>query len=273
MRHTRRPLLRKSVTDRILALYEQYHRPEFIGLDPLITLRGFSRRKDLETAGFVAAILSYGRVETIIRNVSWLFERMENEPARFLRETTFEEKKRCFNGFRHRFNNGDDVALLLQAVGALTMEHGSMEKFVAGAFSNDGSGVRGALSGVAAVIAGTAQRWNRAVSRGFRFLVPSPAGGSACKRLNMYLRWMVRPADGIDLGVWHRIRPEQLMMPVDTHIASIATRFGLTGRKNSDWWMAEEITGGLRRIDPVDPVRFDFSLCRSGMVTMRNGAA
>lgn len=273
MRHTRRPLLRKSVTDTILALYEQYHRPEFIGLDPLITLRRFSRRKDLEIAGFVAAILSYGRVETIIRNVSFLFERMENEPARFLHETTYQEKKRCFNGFIHRFNNGDDVALLLQAVGALAAKHGSMEKFVAGKFTNNGGGVREALSGVATAIAGTALQWNQTVSRGFRFLVPSPADGSACKRLNMYLRWMVRPDDGIDLGVWHRIRPEQLMMPVDTHIASIATRFGLTGRKNSDWRMAEEITGGLRRIDPADPVRFDFSLCRSGMITMRKGAA
>jgi uncharacterized protein (TIGR02757 family) len=99
----------------------------------------------------------------------------------------------------------------------------------------------------------------------FRFFFPSPAAGSACKRLCMYLRWMVRPADGIDLGLWHDIPPAKLVMPVDAHIQRIGRYLRLTSRKQADWRMAREITAALRKLDPDDPVKYDFSLCHLGI--------
>jgi uncharacterized protein (TIGR02757 family) len=105
------------------------------------------------------------------------------------------------------------------------------------------------------------------------YLLPSPESGSACKRLNMYLRWMVRKNDGIDRGTWTGVPASMLIMPVDTHVARIAGSLGLTKRKSADWAMAEEITSRLRECDPDDPVRFDFSLCRTGMVDFRRKAA
>ena len=99
----------------------------------------------------------------------------------------------------------------------------------------------------------------------FRFMFPAPASGSACKRLCMFLRWMVRPADGIDLGLWQHISPAQLIIPVDTHISRICTYLGFTGRKAADWRMAREITAALRLFDPVDPVKYDFSIAHLGI--------
>ena len=99
----------------------------------------------------------------------------------------------------------------------------------------------------------------------FSFLFPSPDSGSACKRLCMYLRWMVRPADGIDLGIWQSIPPAKLVIPVDAHIQRICSLLGFTGRKQADWKMAREITAALRQLDPLDPVRYDFSICHLGI--------
>jgi uncharacterized protein (TIGR02757 family) len=102
--------------------------------------------------------------------------------------------------------------------------------------------------------------------RSYEYLLPSPANGSACKRINMYFRWMVRPGDGIDRGVWKSVSPAALIVPVDVHVARIGRAWGMTRRATPDWRMAEEITASLREVDPSDPVRFDFALCRYGMV-------
>jgi uncharacterized protein (TIGR02757 family) len=118
-----------------------------------------------------------------------------------------------------------------------------------------------------------ASRLAPARQKSFEYLFPSPQSGSACKRLNMYLRWMVRKKDGIDLGVWENVPVFKLVIPVDTHVARIARNIGLTRRTTVDWRMSEEITLNLRRFDPADPVRYDFSLCRSGMVDSRRKAA
>ncbi len=258
-------------------IYDRFHRPEYLTMDPLVTVRRFRTAADREFGGFIAAVLSYGRVETIIRNVDELFERMLRQPAKFVFSTDFATKRRRLHGFKHRFNDGDDVALLLQAIAGLVGDHGSMEPFFRTALDKSECGMRGALTlfsdamrrGAAAIQPPVAA----AVPGSFTFLVPSPAAGGACKRLNMYLRWMVRPDDGIDMGLWKSIAPAELIIPVDTHITTIARAEKMTKRRTADWRMAEEITGRLRRIDPFDPVRFDFSLCRAGMFDLRKDAA
>jgi uncharacterized protein (TIGR02757 family) len=253
--------------------YRLYHRPEYLRLDPLICIRHFSFPADLETAGLVASALAYGRAETIIRNVSDILDRIGTSPAAFATGTTIEEKQRLLRNFKHRFNDGGDIALLLQAAGSIVERHGSLESYFLGRLDPAAPSVKDALCSFVAGIRRQARRIEPNMSRSFDFLLPSPASGSACKRLNMYLRWMVRKNDGIDHGVWKRVPPAKLVMPVDTHVARIARRLKLSRRPAADWTMAEEITARLRVCDPFDPVKYDFSLCRSGMIDFRREAA
>jgi uncharacterized protein (TIGR02757 family) len=254
-------------------------------MDPLATLHEFSRRKDLETAGLIAAVLAYGRVETIIRSVRELFGRMEHQPFTFITTVDYEFKCRVLHGFKHRFNTGEDIALFLQAIASVIGEYGTIEAFFTEMLKRSppvtelskpaeaGNGIAGAITAFSTTVKQRALAIAGILPGKFNFLIPSPATGSACKRMNMYLRWMVRPDDGIDLGVWKKIPAAQLIIPVDTHIAKIARKEGMTHRIVADWRMAKEITDYLRLIDPEDPVRFDFSLCRSGMIALRRDAA
>jgi uncharacterized protein (TIGR02757 family) len=263
----------EGVEKKIRLTYAHYHRLEYLSIDPLVIVRALRNRADREIGGFIAAMISYGRVETTIRNVENLFSIMGRRPAQFVFSTDFTAKRRALRGFKHRFNDGDDLALLLQAIASLARDAGSMEPLLRQALDTSESGMRGALACFSETIRCRAAEISPEIKGSFFFLVPTPATGSACKRLNMFLRWMVRPDDGIDMGVWKSIPTSALVVPVDTHIANIARAEKITKRTSADWRMAEEITAYLRRIDPFDPVRFDFSLCRLGMTTLRKDAA
>jgi uncharacterized protein (TIGR02757 family) len=252
--------------------YARYHSPAYLRLDPLGCLKEFASIGDLEIAGLAAAVLAYGRVEIIIRSVSEIFRRTGRSIARFSADTSLAHKQRVFRCFRHRFNDGNDLALLLHAVGTIVNDYGSLEQlFIEGGPWHDT--IKKPLEQFTKKIRQRAIRLDPSSQKSFAYLLPSPESGSACKRLNMYLRWMVRPADGIDLGVWRNISPSKLVIPVDTHVARIAHTTGLTKRRTVDWLMAEEITERLRKFDPEDPVRYDFSLCRTGMAEFRRKAA
>jgi uncharacterized protein (TIGR02757 family) len=248
--------------------YRRYHRPEFLGLDPLVCIRPFVGKDDIEVAGLVAAALSYGRVETIVASVNAIFSKTGTNISSFARVSSFMEKRRMFASFRHRFTGGASLALLLEGIGRALGEYGTLENlFVSSAGFQSGI-QREALAGFSTALIALAPA-GRQDSPGFRYLLPDARAGSACKRLNLYLRWMVRKKDGVDLGIWSKVSPSRLIIPVDTHVARIARRFGLTSRNAADWRMAEEITAALRTVDPSDPLRFDFSLCRSGMIGHR----
>jgi uncharacterized protein (TIGR02757 family) len=227
----------------------------------------------VEIAALVAAVLAYGRVETIIKNVNDLFNRMDDAPVNFVRNSTFREKCTRFKGFKHRFNNGYDLAAVLHAAGKVICRFGSLGSHFAHGIAEKDLTIMNALDRFTLSLKNHARRCAPDRAKEIDFLLSSPASGSACKRMNMYLRWMIRPRDGIDLGIWTILSPSRLIMPIDTHVARIARAIGLTGRNTADWVMAEEVTGRLRDIDPADPVRFDFSLCRSGMDEFRRGAA
>jgi uncharacterized protein (TIGR02757 family) len=259
----------KDLKRRLERLYGTYHRPRYLGLDPLICLEPFTEPADVEIAGLVASSLAYGRVERIIVAVNDLLERMEGRPAAFVTATSLHDKLAAFAGFRHRFNQGRDVALLLEAARLAVDRWGSLgELLAAGLAETDGT-----MCGGLTVYSNRLVSLGREIAgervRSFEYLVPSPANGSACKRINMYFRWMVRPGDGIDRGVWSTVCPSKLIVPVDTHVARVAHAWRLTRRSTPDWKMAEEITACLRNADPHDPVRFDFALCRYGMVGAR----
>jgi len=258
----------KLTLESIEAIYAEYHHPRYLGLDPLICVRKFRDRDNREALGLLAASLAYGRVEIIVRNIDTLIGIMDNDPAGFIVNTPYREKLKLLAGFKHRFNDGQDVAALLESVKAITREYGSLEECFSGCMKRNGGAFRDALGSCTDIIRenGGKHTGKRA---GFEYLIPSPAKGSACKRMVLYLRWMARKDDGIDLGVWTSVPTSRLMTPVDTHVAKIARGYGLTTRNSADWKMAEEITAALREFDPEDPVRYDFSLCHAGMADFR----
>lgn len=252
-------------------IYGQFHKPSFMRIDPLLCVHRFSNDNDIEACAFLASSIAYGRAEMIIRNVNILLETMEHEPSSFIMNTSLKEKKNRFKGFKHRFNTSDDIALLLDCLRIIRLEHGGLETLFIDVPQQET--IKANLVHYTISIRKIARLLSKSVQSTFDYLLPSPSSGSACKRLNMFLRWMVRERDGIDLGLWKNVLPSSLIMPVDTHIAQIATSLELTKRSTADWRMAEEITGALRKFDNNDPVRYDFSLCRAGMVTFRKEAA
>jgi uncharacterized protein (TIGR02757 family) len=246
--------------------------PDQIAPDPLEFPHRYADLADQEVAAFVAAALAYGNVKAIKASVAEALHRMGPSPAAFVRRFDPARDAAAFDGFVHRFNTGEDLAALCLALKRLADAYGSLEEaFLAG----DDPGaidVKPALTAFSAAalaidpwpLHAGAHRIPR--SAGVRFFFPSPADGSACKRLNLFLRWVARPADGIDLGLWRRVSPARLVVPLDTHVARIARYIGLTRRRQPSWLMATEVTARLRRLDPADPVRYDFAICRLGIL-------
>jgi uncharacterized protein (TIGR02757 family) len=238
--------------------------------DPLSFCHRFHDPRDREIAGLIASCLAYGNVKIILRNLEQVFSVVGPSPRRFVEEFEPGEGLRRFAGFKHRFNDGRDLCALLLAIRTMLDEADSIEAFFLAGMAPGDDDVTGALNKFSAAILAfdySALFGTRVPPPDsyFPFFFPSPASGSACKRLCMYLRWMVRPDDGIDLGIWPTVSPAQLIIPVDAHIQRICRLLGFTTRKQADWKMAREITTALRALDPDDPVKYDFSLCHLGI--------
>jgi uncharacterized protein (TIGR02757 family) len=258
----RRPLLGSLLGRRLNALAAGFDASR-IHPDPLEIVRGHRGRDDLEVAGLVAAGLAFGGVETILVSVRRALAPLGPRPAAGLAASGDRGIRRALRGFRHRWVDGDDVAALLGAARRLREEHGSLEDaFLAG--DPGGATVEGALSAFAAALRRADPGFAR---RGAAAFVPSPADGSACKRPLLFLRWMVR-RDGVDTGAWRGVDPSRLVLPLDTHVARIARALGLLRRKADDWRAALEATASLRLLDPADPIRYDFAICRMGILDL-----
>lgn len=246
--------------------------PDEIAPDPLEFPRGYADPADREVAAFVASALAYGNVKAIKASVAEALGRMGPSPAAFVRGFDPARDAAAFDGFVHRFNVGEDLAALCLILRRLAEAHGSLEDAFLAGDDPAALDVRPALTAFsAAALAVDPFPLYRRVRRipaaaGVRFFFASPQGGSACKRLNLFLRWMARPDDGIDLGLWRRLSPARLVIPLDVHVGRIARYIGLTRRKSNDWRTAVEVTARLRRLDPADPVRYDFAICRLGIL-------
>lgn len=239
-------------------LYRRYG-AEAIGADPVGLVHAYESPADREVAGWIASAFAYGRVETILENAGRLLSRLGPSPSKTLREGIVAPADLSF--FRHRFHGPADAAALLNVVGEALRRSGSLGAFFAERFNESDPDVGALLDRVSAEVLG----WIREPTAALRFLFPMPSDGSACKRWNLYLRWMVR-RDGVDFGLWRKIPPRALVIPTDTHIHRIARRLGLTRRRAADWKTAREITRRLARFDPSDPVKYDFALCRLGIL-------
>ncbi len=240
-------------------------------MDPLTVVKKFQTDYDIEIAGLFAALLSYGRVEQIIKSLDNLFLRMDWQPYLFVKSNGYKSALKAFAGFKHRFNNEIDMALLSVAMQKVLKKYSSIENgFMDSLDKNANSPLQSAINSFRDKIMNYAAKESglQKLPTSFNWLVPSASKGT-CKRLCMYLRWMARPKDCIDFGIWKKLSPSLLIIPVDTHIEKMGKKLGLTSRKQGDWLMAEEITSALKKLDPVDPIKYDFALCSAGKMEFR----
>ena len=254
--------------DRFDRLFDKAAR---LGFDPVELPRRHADPADQEVAALFAATLAYGRADLFRPQLERVLAEMAPSPARFCEAFARAPRAGCFAGFRYRFNRPEDVAALAAAIGHVRLAHGSLGARFAALLAQESGApepLRRALGRFARELRDAPPARGLLRERGLRglmHLLPDPGLPGPCKRWNLYLRWMVRGPDAVDLGAWKDVPTSMLVVPLDTHVARVARYLGLTDRADASWRTAEEITAGLRRLDPEDPVRFDFALCHLGM--------
>ena len=244
---------------RLDALVKAYG-PAHLSGDPLSLVRPYQDPRDREVAGLIASALAFGNVKQVLRSVKLVLAALGERPSRGLAHPGLAAR---LEGFRHRWVGEEEVLLYLHVLHRILEQSGSVEKFFASGWNPEG-GLRAAVSSFsqrARALAGGPEP----LGRSFLHLLPDPATGCAAKRPCLFLRWMVRPDDGLDLGVWTCLLPADLVIPLDTHVLRISRYIGLTERKTAGWATAEEITRSLRSLDPGDPVAYDFALAQLGI--------
>jgi len=243
---------------RLDELYTRYHHRALVHPDPLEFLYDYHDPRDKEVVGLIASSLAYGRVAQILKSVSGVLERMNPSPCAFLLDSPSNSIRRTFARFKHRFTTGEDLAYMLLDAKGIIERYGSLYACFMACFNDHEDTVLPALSAFV-------KQFNASSSTNGKFsLLPSPNKGSACKRLNLFLRWMVR-RDRVDPGGWQSIPVSKLIVPLDTHMHRICLRLHLTKRRQADLRTAVDITHAFRRIVPEDPVRYDFVITRLGI--------
>jgi uncharacterized protein (TIGR02757 family) len=242
-------------------LLTKYCVPCEVNSDPIALVRRFKRKKDVEIAGFLAASLAFGNVRQIVSSLENLFSITGARAFEFVRDFQAERGSPVLR-FRHRWVTGKDISSLFSVLSQIIADSGSLGSYFRRVFGQTGS-VEALLERISAEALGISGLKGREAKTFSRLFFPSPKSGSACKRLNLYLRWMVR-REYPDFGLWRWMLPADLIIPLDVHIANAGQKLGLTKRKSRDWKMAVEITNSLRRIEPSDPLKYDFALHRWG---------
>ncbi|MGC8907918.1 MAG: TIGR02757 family protein [Desulfomonilaceae bacterium] len=241
----------------LCTLYETYHKREFVHPDPLEFLYDYPDVRDREIAALVAACLAYGNVHQILKSVSKVLKRIGQHPYAFVATASVSSIDRTIGDFQYRFTTRDELIMLFKGIKGVVERYGSLGKcFVTGLHPEHGT----TLPALSHFVKELARSGGGRPST----LLPLPERGSACKRLNLFLRWMAR-RDRVDPGGWDDVPPSKLVIPVDVHIMRICSKLGLTQRKQADAATAMEITAAFRAIEPDDPVKYDFVLSRLGI--------
>jgi uncharacterized protein (TIGR02757 family) len=237
--------------------------------DPIQVVRRFQQPDDREVVGFCAAALAFGRVASVLQSVERVVAVMGARPAEYVRRFDPRRDAASFRGIVHRWTRDVDLVALVWLMKQMIDVSGSLEGFfIAGgdAAGDIGRTIDSFSTRALALDLTAAYGPSGARGRlGVCYFFPRPSAGSACKRLNLFLRWMVR-RDALDLGVWSRVKPADLIVPLDTHVIRVGRCLRLTRYSSPGWAMARDITASLRRLDPDDPVKYDFSLCHLGMM-------
>ncbi len=255
----------QPLKDALEALYRRYNRLEWLSSDPLMFVHRYHRPGDLEIAGFLCSTLAYGRVGSIQSALEYLLEGIGPSPREFVER--FDRRRAKFlNGFRYRFNTGEDLAALFVLFQGVLDRYGSLESCFLTGLRPEEADVLGVLERFCGgLLQDDARRSQKPAGRGLRYLLAGPSQGGASKRLHLFLRWMVR-RDELDLGVWKGVGADRLLMPVDVHIARLTGLLGFHRRKTINVKTVLEITEAFRALCPQDPVRYDFALSRVGIV-------
>ena len=238
-------------------LYGVYNARKWVHPDPLEFLYDYPNLQDREVVGLIASSLAYGRVTQILKSVSGVLKKMGPSPCRFLEASTPASLRMAFGNFKHRFTGGEDLVMMLLGIKRTIERYGSIYSCFLSGLNHDDKTILPAVSFLV-------KELRTPLNGGSNTLLPLPEKGSACKRLNLFLRWMVRE-DQVDPGGWHRVNPNQLIVPLDTHMHRICARLNMTSRKNADMCTALEITRMFGKMEPTDPVRYDFALTRLGI--------
>ena len=248
-------------------LYSEYNYPNS-ATDPIQIVRRYQRRDDREVVGFVAASLAFGRVTSVLQSIERVLAIMGPRPAEFVALFDAARQRPDFASVVHRWTRGPDIVALLWIIRQMIDKSGSIEDFFLAEYDQAAEDVGGALDSFSrrALALDLREAYGRVPKRpGVCYFFPRPSAGSGCKRLNLFLRWMVR-RDALDLGVWSRVSPSKLIVPLDTHVIRLGRCLKLTRYTSPGWRMAADITASLRRLDADDPVKYDFALCHVGMM-------
>ena len=244
----KREILKKHLEDLVLT----YETPDFIKNDPVQFPHKFSKKQDIEISALIASSLAFGKREQIIEAIEKIHIIMENEPYNFIQNYKKNDRK-IFKDFKYRYITGENIADIAEGLRKAFKNYTSLEElFLKYHFVCHDTVKEGLIGFVGELLTCN------------NYLLPCPSKKSACKRLNLFLKWMVRKPP-VDLGVWHGVEPSKLIIPLDTHVAKVSRKLGLLGRNTDDWQSALEITLKLREFDSNDPVKYDFALFGVGI--------
>jgi uncharacterized protein (TIGR02757 family) len=245
------PEIARLLNDRAM----RYNNPSFIELDPISIPHLFSNKGDIEISGFLTATISWGQRATILKNSQRLMLMMDNSPYDFISNFKPSDLK-PFQDFVHRTFNGDDCIYFLTSLQNIYKNHGGLENL----FSQENNNIAAIINNFKKVFFETGH-----LPRTTKHIA-DPMKGASAKRINMFLRWMARKDDrGVDFGIWNKITPSDLYIPLDIHSGNVARKLGILSRKQNDWKSVEELTYSLKLLDPEDPVKYDFALFGLGI--------
>lgn len=253
----------KARLDQLTATFDITH----LDPDPLLLVRAYQNPLDCEVAGLMAAAFAYGRADIIVANIGRVLRAMEPSPYSYLLERfDHREASKRFAGFAHRFHKTPELIALLERMAAILRQHGSLGMLFRLCYEPADADIGPSLARFVDAILHS-RPLKASNSAALHYLLTSPRDGSACKRMNLFLRWMVR-RESPDLGLWTFVSPSKLLVPLDTHVHRISTFLGLNERRSADWKSARAITDRLAALDAGDPVRYDFAICRLGILDL-----
>lgn len=248
----------EALRELLETLYDRFNRTEFIAPDPISVPHRFEGKEDREIAGFLAATIAWGNRKSIVHNACRMMRYMDDAPADFVRYAS-EEELRSLQGCVHRTFNGEDLIAFVRSLRSIVERYGSLGGFFESRYAATGS-IPTVLSEFRKEFLSVPHPTHCEKH------LPSIDKGASCKRLNMFLRWMVRRDDrGVDFGLWRSIPMSALYLPLDVHSGAVGRALGVLSRRQNDWRAVVEITESLRRFDPEDPVRYDYALFGAGM--------
>ena len=254
-------MIDKKLKDFLNKKVDEYNQPFFIGPDPVCIPHLFTKKQDIEIAGFFAAIFAWGNRTTIINKSKELMQLMDNSPYEFCLDHNQADLKKLLN-FKHRTFNPTDLLYFIDFFQHHYNKNESLESAFTLNMAKNDANVENGLNGFYRYFFSLEHVPKRTLKH-----IASPAKKASCKRLNMYLRWMVRNDNkGVDFGIWKAISPSQLIIPLDLHVARVARHFGLLNRKPTDWLAAVELTEAMKTLDKTDPSKYDFALFALGVL-------